>query len=246
MLVVIGESLSKRMLRRMQQDFPTARRVLYMWDSFSNKPALVENIEYFDKVFSFDRDDVRRYGLGFRALFFLDEFRLREPVGIRYDLSFIGTVHADRHRVASALLAQVPRERTFRYFYVQSRLIYAARWSLDASLRSASPGEVGVTPLPREKMRNTVFESEAVIDIQHPRQTGLTVRTFEALAAQRKLITTNADIANYEFFNPENVLIVDRKRLPSVREFLQTPAIPPNEDFMRRYSVDGWLRDVLA
>ena len=37
-------------------------------------------------------------------------------------------------------------------------------------------------------------ESEVILDINHPGQNGLTMRTFEALGAGKKLITTNTEI----------------------------------------------------
>ena len=47
--------------------------------------------------------------------------------------------------------------------------------------------------------------SNIVLDISHPGQSGLTMRTFETIGAGKKLITTNADIKNYPFYNPENI-----------------------------------------
>lgn len=52
--------------------------------------------------------------------------------------------------------------------------------------------------------------SKAQIEIQHPSQKGLTTRAFESLGTKTKLITTNPAIRQYDFYNSNNILIIDR------------------------------------
>ena len=49
--------------------------------------------------------------------------------------------------------------------------------------------------------------SRCVIDINQSNQTGLTRRPLEALFYNKKLITNNADIRRYNFYNPKNIFI---------------------------------------
>src|SRR5690606_39098696 len=51
--------------------------------------------------------------------------------------------------------------------------------------------------------------SKIVIDIAHANQKGLSMRPFEALGLKRKLITNNTDIKNYDFYNPNNIFIIE-------------------------------------
>lgn len=52
--------------------------------------------------------------------------------------------------------------------------------------------------------------SKAQIEIQHPSKKGLTTRAFESLGTKTKLITTNPAIRQYDFYNSNNILIIDR------------------------------------
>jgi hypothetical protein len=50
--------------------------------------------------------------------------------------------------------------------------------------------------------------SKCVIDIQRTGQSGLTMRTFEALASGAVLVTTNEAIRNEPFYDPVRVVIL--------------------------------------
>ena len=57
---------------------------------------------------------------------------------------------------------------------------------------------------------DVVRSSRAVLDIQHFKQTGLTMRTLETLGAGKKLITTNPDVKEYDFYDEGRVMTIDR------------------------------------
>jgi hypothetical protein len=85
-----------------------------------------------------------------------------------------------------------------------------------------------------------------VLDIHHQCQSGLTMRTFEVLAMGKKLITTNALVQAEPFFDDRWVLVVDRGDPVIPKDFLITDPPPLWSGFVDRYSIKGWLRDVLS
>ena len=97
-----------------------------------------------------------------------------------------------------------------------------------------------------EQVRQKVLQSKALVDVQQPHQTGLTMRTFEALAARKKLITTNDDVKSYDFYHPNNVMVIDKCAPQSIREFMDAPYYDMDPAFTENYSVYGWLNTVLA
>ena len=89
--------------------------------------------------------------------------------------------------------------------------------------------------------------SEAIVDIEHVRQRGLTIRTIEAVVGcGKKLITTNTAIAGYDFYSPDRILIIDRERPVVPEDFFGTPTGPLNENVRERYSLAGWLDELIA
>ena len=88
--------------------------------------------------------------------------------------------------------------------------------------------------------------SGVVLDIQHPRQTGLTMRTIEMIRAEKKIITTNPDVSKYDFYNPNNILIIDRKNPKLDVSFFRTKYQPIPKSIYEKYSLNKWIDDVLG
>lgn len=58
-----------------------------------------------------------------------------------------------------------------------------------------------------EGVASVYGKSKAVIDSPQSGQRGLTMRTLEVLGSNHKLITTNGDIVNYDFYDPANIFV---------------------------------------
>lgn len=81
-----------------------------------------------------------------------------------------------------------------------------------------------------------------VVDINQKGQTGLTRRPIEALLWNKKLVTDNKDIVNYDFYRPENVFVYGVDAPDSFERFIKTPLVEVPETIKSRYTVAGWLK----
>ncbi|MGX8940169.1 hypothetical protein ACWWJF_05820 [Symbiopectobacterium sp. Eva_TO] len=68
-----------------------------------------------------------------------------------------------------------------------------------------------------------VIESDVVIEINHPGQDGLTLRTIEALAFNKKIITNNIKIMQYDFYTDDRFFILGYNDIDSLQSFLERP-----------------------
>lgn len=247
--VIKGESLSPSSLTRMRKKYPNSRFVLYLWDSIANVQQVEKKFFAFDAMFSFDPDDCNNHKLlNYRPLFFLKYYR---HSCVRKSLSnsffFLGTLNGDRPWVLRNLKRALRGRVTLDYWlFVRSKLELILRKLIDRSLRSLDPDRLILIPLTPSIIADRVATAIAVVDIEHPKQAGLTMRTLEVLASERKLITTNYRIRNETFFDPTRVLIIDR-RFPTIPDsFLQSEFARLPDEFFARYSIDGWLNEVLT
>ena len=62
---------------------------------------------------------------------------------------------------------------------------------------------------------------------------------------KRKFITTNKDIVNYDFYNSNNILVIDRKNPIIDFDFLMTPYEELDENIYYKYSLENWILEVL-
>jgi len=245
-LVVNGQTLSHKMLRTLRTSFPSARVVLYMWDSIDNRRGVVDNLPLFDTTFSFDPLSAHSHGMRLRPLFFSKGFEQPPSDDFDYHLSFVGTAHTDRYAVISRLrTSMLPELRGYWYLYLQAPWVYHAYRVSNPSMRQAHQDEFQFAPLNKTTLQSVFSRSLAIVDIEHPRQRGLTMRTFETMGSHKKLITTNAQIRDYDFFNEENICVIDRAAPNIPNAFLESPFVPISPELYRRYSIEGWVDEVL-
>jgi hypothetical protein len=245
-LIINGQTLSRRTLTLLRASFPTAKLVLYMWDSIENRRGAVEKLPQFDVIFSFDPISARHYGMRLRPLFFSKGVERPAAPSFDYHVSFIGTMHADRYAVIEQLRRNLdPGLRTYWYLYLQAPWVYYAYRAAKPAMRRARRDEFRFVPLDRATVQSVFSRSRAVIDIEHPRQRGLTIRTFDVIGAHKKLITTNAHVRDYDFFRSENICVINRDQ-PSVPvSFLESSFVPLSAALYHRYSIEGWVDEVL-
>lgn len=247
-LVIKGEALSPAAIRRMRAAFPGVRFTLYFWDSFRNMPADSRaKAALFDRVLTFDpRDAATDSRMIYRPLFFLEEYAKLREARQDIDVLFFGTVHSDRYAVLKRIERVLPIGLRFeKVLHFPARWLYAVRSIGDPALLWADKQDFIFAPKSKDEIATLIARSRIVIDIERPVQSGYTMRTIEILGAGRKLITTNAEVANADFFDPANIAIIDRKTPKVSDAFMKAPYEPPPPEVLRRYSLAGWLDEVL-
>lgn len=244
-LFVSPEATTPRVVQRFRSRFPRARLLLYMWDSFENKgrhdPAAF--IQLFDRVSTFDGEDAAEFRIPFRPLFYCDGAQRPAPVGDpEYAFSFVGTIHSDRFRVLRSLCQQADGLglRYFVYPYLGSRLLYWGYRVAKPEFRGTRPADFRFAPLPYPEVLRVLATSTAVVDVEHPDQRGLTMRTLEVLGAGQKLVTTNAHVRSYPFFSEDRVWVLDRHDVRVDPAFFRTRAPPMPASFAAEYSLTAW------
>lgn len=69
-LVIKGESLSAKTVKRLKVVHPCAKLVIYLWDSIANNVNALRILSLFDRVFSFDKFDCERWGIKISCPYF--------------------------------------------------------------------------------------------------------------------------------------------------------------------------------
>lgn len=247
---VKGESYSEDNLLALFNYHKDAITIIYHWDSIANTHDVRTLSSHFDHVYSFDRYDCIKYGYTFLPLFYFDEYKdiaaMTQPK--KYDLMFVGTTHSERYRFIKNIASQIEEfgGKSFLYFFFQGKIMFYKYKLLHPEMRNVKSSSVHFNPMTKTELMNVYARSNIIIDMQHPRQTGLTMRCFEALGAKKKLITTNADICNYDFYNPNNILIVDRSNPTISEEFIKSPYHDLDDEIYSKYSISSWVDNIFS
>ncbi|MGY0038960.1 hypothetical protein [Pedobacter sp. NJ-S-72] len=238
------ESISFESLSKLKEAFPKAKSILYMWDSFKNRKQNLELLPLFTSKFTFDPHDAAKYGLKLRPLFYTDAYSQKETKEIHYDFLFVGTAHSDRYTFVKKLLDANGIKNFKLYFYLSSKLLFLFKRLFDRSFKLVKYKDVSFKSLSHSDISGFMSESKVVLDINHPNQIGLTMRTLETLGVQRKLVTTNKDILKYDFYNEANILLIDRENPKIDGAFFESPFLPSDSGTMFKYSIGGWTSEI--
>ena len=239
------EAATTSIIESLRHYHSNSKFILYEWDSIVNNKNARGLLGLFDETWSFDRNDCQEYSMNFLPLFYNNEYAgLQEKEEYEYEVMFIGTTHSDRYHFVKSIEDQIEGNK-YNWFYFPSRLLYIRMWLQDRWFRNNSKcSEFRFTPLSKQDLLDVVGKTRILLDAQHPKQTGLTMRTLETLGARRKLITTNQFVKEYDFYNPNNILVVDRMNPVITKDFLESAFEMPPIEVYNRYSLDSWLKTI--
>lgn len=245
-----GEAMSEVNLKILFAKHPAAKTIIYHWDSIANNRNAKTLLPYFQKKYTFDRSDSCELGMNFLPLFYFSEYKevAKAKIPQIYDMMFVGTTHSDRYRFIKSLAKQIEKYggKSFIYFFFQGKIMFYKHKFTHSEMKKLDSSEIHFLPLNKLELIELYKQSKIIVDAQHPKQTGLTLRCLEALGSKRKLITCNKDIKNYDFYNPDNILVVDRDTPLIPKNFIDKPFVEVNEDIYEKYSLDSWVQAVFS
>ncbi len=212
--------------RRVEERSPQARKIVMYWNTIGTA-APMHRPGW--ELWTFDPGDARRHGMRFVDQFF---FGLPTGVGVPAecdsDISFVG-----RNKGRFGLLKKFER-----------------MWGADLRLdfrRVSHTAPVGgtVRAVSYSDYLRAGASARAMLEITARGQEGITLRTLEALAMGRKLLTTNAAIARHPLYDPRMVRIVTPATTAAeIRDFLDAPAQAAPS--LKPYLFPSWLARSLA
>jgi len=246
-LVISAESLSYKNICYLKEKTKANKIILYMYDSLKNKKRLLPIFKYFDKCLTFDPDDAIKYNFIFRPLFFTTGFNNKNNISSKYDVSFIGTGHSDRVMIIEKIKLQCEKLGLLYFFYLflQSPFIYIFYKIFKRKVfKGVRMQDFHYKPLEYNDYMYISEFSKVIIDIEHPNQRGLTMRTIEMLGKEKKLVTTNNNIKKYDFYNDTNIYIIDRNNPIIDEKFFENKYKRLPEQIYYKYSINGWLEDI--
>ena len=244
-LVVRGQGFDNRVLNLLRDAFPDVKIILYQWDTISgiNTPNVVHCYDY---AFSYDPSDVSNNNhFRFRPTFYLSKY-LNTEVETTFDFSicFVGTLYKERWPIIKRFKDCVDniKPQSYFYLYLSNKVVY---YYCRLTSKNFAPIEaVHFDLLYGNDYLNILKKSKCILDINYTGQKGLSLRAFEAMASKRKYITTNEEIKKYDFYNSNNILVVDAQNPIISQDFIDSPYEPVDNKLLYKYSVRGFIDDI--
>lgn len=210
----------------------TKKLVAYYYDSCEKYPKQVEIIPLFDEIFSYEKDDIKKFGFSEASNFIYDNDISEEP--IKYDIFNVSSYDSRIDEID-----KISRELADFGFAIHFVLFWYEKLNYPHLISTTSYLSLSET-------KKLIAQSKAMIDIQRIDQKGLSFRTFESLGYQKKLITTNDAILKCDFYHPNNMMVIekDQLNLKEIQEFLELPYQEISEEIIEKYNVKTFVKNI--
>ena len=248
--VLTGRRLQYQTLSLLKNNYKKAKFILYLWDDILRVEHMKEYIKFFDEIYSFDLLDCKKYGFKHLPLFYVYDFWCENLYGKIFDVEFLGVMHSNRYELLKKLVTfcnsnNVSLDANIicgNFSYLKTKFFSSFSSDEDRShcrfLKTKT--------LSLRDCSEVIKKSRSIVDMQVASQSGLTMRCIEALAAQCKIITTNDFIKEYDFYSPENIMIIDRDKPVFNVDFIRAPYKPIAKEIIEKYSLENWIKQIFT
>ncbi|MFV0178229.1 hypothetical protein OBK28_01410 [Empedobacter falsenii] len=211
--------------------------IAFHWDGLERTPNIFSKIKLFEDFYTFEPNDAINYKLKFITNFYFDFIELPKTKKAKWDITYIGYFNAQRFYLLNKLAKKHPLLRlnfSLKTFFINDKLMLESSNKINDLKDFYSYIEL-------LKVHNN---SNAILDIKAEIHNGLSFRFFEAIQLDKKIITTNSNVKQYDFYNSNNILVIDNS-LDDLKDFLLKPFIPYSENIKIKYSFSNWFQNII-
>jgi hypothetical protein len=211
----------------------TKKSIAFFNDSINRCPKIKQVIHAFDKVYSFEKEDCIKHNLNFITNW-IYPIHTTSICNEKYQVYNISS--KDSRTAILSKIAGVLKENKIKYKII----IFHKKNKVKEPNIEFTPVQI-----PLSEVNDNLCNTQVLLDINRLGQNGLTFRVFESIGLEKKLITTNHDIKNYDFYNPNNILIIDEKKPIIPMAFFGTEYEKIPEKIFNNYTLQQWVDNVL-
>jgi hypothetical protein len=245
--IIRAEMIKKEYLEVLKKNQKKAKFIMYQWDFYDNLPNIKSQIQFFDDIYTFDANDAKNNNFILKPLFFTNEHKnkSKETEKSLYKISFIGSHHSDRLEfIKKFMKINNLTKKDFFYHLFRPKLSYIYnKYIARNNIGDIKYKEVQSTIINEKETIEILSSSEMILDIHHIKQAGLTIRSLEALGLKKKLITTNPLIVDYDFYNKNNICLINRNNPIIPKSFFQNKYEDIPDNIYNSYCVDEWVKE---
>lgn len=219
--------------------------VSYHYDGLRRNPSIYDRIPLFDRFYVFDEEDLISDGKikTYLSHNFYFDYNEREERQLIYDLYFLGFYNQTREE----LLLKFFDLAKHCLGNVKFQVVFLPK-DMDRLAEYERRGIECLTDLvPFEEYLKRVEQAKVIVDFVISDHKGLSFRIFEGLKYQKKVITTNSNIAKYNFYTPDNFYVLDYNTFNETEllKFVNNPFKPIDESLRLKYSFSHWIKEIL-
>lgn len=243
--VIFFDIFEKEIVDLLREKTKDTKEIFWIWNKIDHK--YINELKKISKnVWTFDKTEAEKTKIKYSSQFY---WRKKEEINNDeiYDLYFIGQDKGRAKRIFEIkdLLKKIEfkiiiilnkyRKEGIEYFFKEKNI------KKNYSLKN----------IPYEDVVEDIKKSKVILELTKKEQSGLTLRALEALFFDKKLITDNENIKEYDFYNPNNIFILrnndklDKKKEIEIEEFFSRKKEIVDEKIKAKYMIKNWLENLI-
>ncbi|MBJ8553856.1 hypothetical protein [Acinetobacter bereziniae] len=224
----------------------TSQFIGYQWNGLARFPTTLLSIPYFDRFFVFDNTDLsnadyNKYNLLGTTNFYFDMYQ-PQPIPHQGIIAYFVGLHFDERVISLDICAQ---ELIKHGIKLDFNIRFLKRDPDNQAQYKCKDIKFIKKNIEFDDNLYHINQADILVDIVNPVHNGLSFRTFEALYYEKKLITNNKTVMDYDFYHPNNILIWDGKDLSMLKDFLSKPLVSIDIKIREKYGFKNWIRNLL-
>lgn len=228
---VFQDTIMKYLLKHISTD---TEIFLYLWNPIENNQNKLKCIERYRKfitVYSFDKEDCKKYGFHYNSMVYSKDVRIPKS-DIKYDICFLG-------------FAKDRMEEILKYYHAfKQEGLRVKFYIFDANAEEIALEDFNISHrrVLYEEYLKVLSESRAILDVAQRGQSGLSIRFVEAGFFRKKLITNNCNVKEYDIYNEKNIAVVTEKGKNNIKAFVREKWDLEKDDAIQEYEFDRWIQ----
>ncbi len=227
-LIIRPDKLERKSLYFLRQN--SVRMITYLFDGIENFKDQKKTLSYFDTVYSYDKVDVENYKFEFITNYIYDTQIEKVPIT---STVFNITSFDARFPFLEKLATYFSVNKISFHFIVKKDKMF-----------EHDTIEIIQNYLSIADVKKKMACSSVLVDIQKENQQGLSFRIFEALGYQKKIITNNQDVVNYDFYNPNNIYVISETNYTIPFSFFDSEYLEIDPLIRNKYTLKSWISKV--
>ena len=236
--IIINDAMfNNNILKYISKKNAVASKYVYYTNAVRNSRIKPKNIPKDWRVYTFDISDSKEFDIEYSP-----EYYTEHQENIKYDLKYdVCYVGADKTNVRLKNLLDIKevlrKNKVQNFFHIFRVLKKYNKYELQETTNMF---------LKYEDIQRIILESKCILELQMEGQSGCTLRTLESMFLNRKLITNNKDIVNYDFYNPNNIFVIEnaddfKDRFNDILKFMRSPYQKLPDMVKNNYKFCKWL-----
>lgn len=236
--IIINDAMfNNNILKYISKKNAVASKYVYYTNAVRNSRIKPNNIPKDWRVYTFDISESKEFDIEYSP-----EYYTEHQENIKYDLKYdVCYVGADKTNVRLKNLLDIKevlrKNKVQNFFHIFRVLKKYNKYELQETTNMF---------LKYEDIQRIILESKCILELQMEGQSGCTLRTLESMFLNRKLITNNKDIVNYDFYNPNNIFVIEnaddfKDRFNDILKFMRSPYQKLPDMVKNNYKFCKWL-----